>query len=84
MTKQEFYKQVIEQLKNDPSEYVNYLMQFNDKKLEKMLVLTKQQKQMAFDQKNHLSFELLSLKEDIIIQVRLLKFEENNYYAKYK
>lgn len=75
MTKEETYKQVIEQLKTDPSEYVNYLMQFSDKKLEKMLIITRQQKQMAFEQKKHLSFELLSLKEDIIAQVRLLKYE---------
>jgi hypothetical protein len=56
MTKKEFYKQVIEQLKNDPSEYINYLMQFNDKKLEKMLVLTRKQKQIAFDQKKSFIF----------------------------
>lgn len=76
MTLQEEYKKVIEQLKTDPSEYVAYLMQFSDKKLEKMLVITRQQKQIAFEQKKHLSFELLSLKEDIIAQVRLLKFEK--------
>ncbi len=52
------------------------LIQYPDHILEKKLDIIRQQKQMALDQNKKESYELLSIKEDLIVHVRLLKYEQ--------
>ena len=67
--------EIAKKLKENPQEYIDHLMQFPDNVLEKKLDIVREQKQMAYDQKKNDSFELLSIKEDLIIKVRLIKSE---------
>ena len=64
-------------LKENPQEFINKLMQFPDSVLERKLDVVREQKKMAFDQQKKDSFELLSIKEDLIIKVRLIKSEND-------
>lgn len=66
---------IAKKLKENPQEYIDHLMQFPDNVLEKKLDIVREQKQMAYDQDKKDSFELLSIKEDLIIKVRLMKSE---------
>ncbi|GIV29600.1 MAG: hypothetical protein KatS3mg028_0666 [Bacteroidia bacterium] len=76
MTVQEALKQAAEELKKNPQEYINMLMQYSDRVLERKLDIIRQQKQMALDQNKKGSYELLSIKEDLIVHVRLIKHEQ--------
>lgn len=76
--------EIAKRLKENPQEYIDHLMQFPDKVLEKKLDLVREQKQMAYDQNKKDSFELLSVKEDLIIKVRLIKFENETEKPKRK
>ncbi len=75
MTAEQALAKAARQLKESPQEYIAHLMQFPDKALERKLDIVREQKQMAFEQKKRESFELLTVKEELIIKVRLIKSE---------
>ena len=62
-------------LKENPLEYINKLMQFPDKVLERKLDIVREQKKMAYELQKKDSFDLLYIKEELIIQARLMKSE---------
>lgn len=68
-----------EYLKKEPQEFFAKLLGFTDKELERKLDIVREQKQMAFQQEKKDSFELLTVKEDLIIKARLTKSENEIY-----
>ena len=75
MTVEQGLREAAQQLKKNPQKYIDKLMQFSDKVLERKLDIVREQKQMAYDQQKKESFELLAIKEDLIIKIRLIKSE---------
>lgn len=66
-------------LKKEPQEFFAKLLALTDKELERKLDIIREQKQMAFKQQKKDSFELLTVKEDLIIRARLAKSENDTY-----
>lgn len=63
-------------IKEHPQDFIDVLMQHTYERLGQKLDITREQKQMAFDQKNDLSFKYLHELENLIMEVRMIKAEE--------
>lgn len=70
-----------EYLKKEPQEFFAKLLECTDKELERKLDICREQKQMAFKLEKKDSFELLHVKEDLIIKARITK-SLNEIYEK--
>ena len=68
-----------EYLKKEPQEFFAKLLECTDKELERKLDICREQKQMAFKLEKKDSFELLHVKEDLIIKARITKSQNDIY-----
>ena len=79
MTVEQALAEAARQLKENPQEYIDRLMKCTPKELERKLDITREQKKMAFDEKKHESFVLLHIKEELIMDVIMIKADNETY-----
>ena len=73
------FKNPLEDAQINAEVYIEQMIHFDDKKLEKHLELFRQQRETAFKQQNHKAVELLDLYERQVIEARILKMELGNF-----
>ena len=67
----------IKQALDKSEEWIAFLATYSDDRLDKKLLINRTQQVMAVEQKNEKAWEYLKIMEEIIIQARIYK-EENN------
>ncbi|MBI4648106.1 MAG: hypothetical protein HY738_16350 [Bacteroidia bacterium] len=68
-------------IKEKPQDFINYWMKYSYARLGQKLDMIREQKQMAFDQKNDLSFKYLYELENLIMELRIRKSDDENWEA---
>ena len=66
-------------IREHPQDFIDALMKHSYERLGQKLDIVREQKQMAFNQKNDLSFKYLTALEDLIGDVRIMKEDEVNW-----
>ncbi|MBU2444819.1 MAG: hypothetical protein KJ666_04500, partial [Bacteroidetes bacterium] len=69
-------EETIRDYRKDPKPYLEMMLKYSYARLGVMLDVVRQQKKLAYDQQKKDSFEWLNIREQLIMQARVIKGEE--------